>query len=136
MGYRLITPPVLEPLTLAEIKADLRIDHSNDDATITRNMAEAREWLERRLQTKMLTQTWEYIFDAFPSDHVEVKLPFGPVQEIVQIAYDDALGVEQIMLPDDYYLDDVSYEVNHRPWVFPTVAWPTTLDAINAVRVR
>jgi uncharacterized phiE125 gp8 family phage protein len=134
MGYRLITPPVLEPLTLAEIKADMRIDHASDDATLTRNMAEAREWIERRLQTKLLTQTWEYIFDAFPTN--EIRLPFGPVQSIVQIAYDDGLGVEQILSEGDYYLDDASYQVNHQPWVFPTAGWPVTLDAINAVRIR
>lgn len=136
MGYRLITPPLLEPLTLAELKSDMRIDHSNDDATLTRTLAEGREWIERRLQTKLLTQTWEYIFDAFPATHVEIRLPFGPVQDIEQIAYDDAEGLEQIMDPGDYYLDAVSYNVNHQPWVFPTTGWPTTLEAINAVRVR
>lgn len=134
MGYRLITPPTLEPLTLAELKADLRIDHANDDATLTRTLQEAREWIERRLQTKMLTQTWEYIFDAFPVN--EIRLPFGPVQEITQIAYDDLEGLEQIIPDTDYYLDAVSYSVNHQPWVFPIVAWPATLSAVNAARVQ
>lgn len=135
MGLNLITPPTTEPLTLAEVKKDLRIDHSDDDETLNRMISEAREWLERRLQLKLCPQTWDFIIDAFPTT-TEIRLPFGPVQSVEQVAYDDPQGIEQIMPPIDYYLDEVSYMVGPEPWLFPTDTWPATIVAINAVRIR
>lgn len=133
MGYRLITAPTVQPLTLAQLKADLRIDHANDDASIQRMMVEAQEWLERRLQLKLTPQTWEYTFDAFPVN--EVALPFGPVQSIVSVKYFDTAGDDQTMASADYFVDAVSYSVRPKPWLLPVVGWPATIDAVNAVRV-
>jgi uncharacterized phiE125 gp8 family phage protein len=134
MGYKLIAAPTIEPISLTEIKRDLRIDHADADDSLTRMMAEAREFLETRLQSKFLTQTWEFIIDAFPI--AEIRLPFGPVQSIVSVKYDDTVGIEQTIAATDYYLDDVSFRVAPEPWLFPTEAWPATLDAINAVRIQ
>ncbi len=89
MGVRLITSPAIEPVTLAEAKADLRIDHDDDNALLGRHIAEAREWVEKLLQIKLLFQTWELVIDKFPPS--EIKLPFGPVNSIVSILYDDAV---------------------------------------------
>lgn len=57
----LITPPASEPLTLAEAKVFLRIEHAADDALITRAVAAAREAAEHYLRCALLPQTWEYI---------------------------------------------------------------------------
>lgn len=134
MGYRIITPPTVEPISLAEIKQDLRIDHPDSDESLTRMMAEAREWLETRLQFKLLTQTWEFVIDSFPV--AEIRLPFGPVQTIASVKYDDADGLEQTIDPADYFLDNASFRVIPEPWLFPALSWPVTLDAVNAVRIR
>ena len=134
MGYKLITPPTIEPIPLELIKRDLRIDHNDDDDSLTRMMAEARQWLETRLQSKFLTQTWEFIIDAFPTG--EIRLPFGPVQSIISVMYDDTIGDEQIMPPTDYYLDNVSYRVAPEPWLFPVNYWPVTFEAVNSVRIQ
>jgi len=91
----------------------------------------AAEWVERRISRKLMPQTWELVVDYFPAD--EVRLPFGPLQSVVSIKYDDGDGFEQTLDPADYYLDDAS-EV---PWVFPTDDWPSDiLDAVNSVRVQ
>ena|SRR5215211_1482386 len=131
MGLRLITPPVAEPMTLAEIKEDLRIDHTDDDAKLTRMMKEARDWLEITLNQKLMTQTWDLILDAFPTD--EIFIPFGPIQSVTQVAYDDAVTfLEVIMDPAGYFLDNTS----PAPWLFPADSWPMAMDAVNSVRVR
>lgn len=134
MGYKLITAPTLEPISLDEIKRDLRIDHADDDDTLRRMMVEARQFVETRLELKLLTQTWDYIIDAFPTN--EIRLPFGPVQTITQLAYDDESGMQQTLPPTEYYLDNASKLVVPEPWIFPTAGWPVTLDAVNAVRIR
>jgi uncharacterized phiE125 gp8 family phage protein len=133
MGLRLITPPVLEPLTLSEVKANLHIDHADDDAVLTEALADARQWVEDRVQRKLMPQTWEFVIDYFP-EH-EIKLPLRPVLSITSIKYDDADGSEQTIPDTDYYLDDASDDA----WLFPNAdaAWPTDLiDAVNAVRIR
>jgi len=130
MGTRLVTTePTVEPITLAEIKADLRISHTDDDAKLQRYIADARAWVERRVQQKIASQTWEFVIDEFPA--AEIKLPFSPVQEVVSIAYDGTDGLEAEVDPVDYYLDNVSLNA----WIFPSEAWPATLSAVNAVRV-
>jgi len=133
-GYRLVTAPTAQPLTLAEIKADLRIDHNNDDATLQRTMVEAQEWLERRLQLRLMTQTWQLTVDTFPA--AEMNLPFGPVQSVTSVKYDDPDGAEQTLAADQYILDQASYRVLPQPWLIPVGTWPSTSGKINSVRIE
>lgn len=47
MTYAQTTPPSAEPLTLAEVKAHLRLDGSDEDALLASLISTAREHLER-----------------------------------------------------------------------------------------
>ena len=42
-----VTPATAEPVTLADVKADIRMTHSADDALISRQITSARELVER-----------------------------------------------------------------------------------------
>jgi uncharacterized phiE125 gp8 family phage protein len=137
MGLRLITPPAAEPVSLAEVKADMRppVEHNDDDATLQRFITRAREsidgprtWFARSI----MPQTWEVSLDAFPTS--EILLPTAPVQSIVGVYYDDADGVQQEVAGADYYLDDAQ----EPPWLIPVAGgWSVSpMSAANAVRVR
>lgn len=134
MALRQITAPALDPITLAEAKAHLRVNDSDSDSLIgifikaaTQNVEGPEGFLGRAL----VTQTWELVIDEFPDS--EIKIPLPPLQEIVSIKYDDAAGVEQTVDPAGYYVDSAS----EPGWVVPvTSGWPATIDAINAVRIR
>lgn len=131
MGLRLITPPADGPLSVEEVKANLHIDYTDDDTLLSSLILEAAEWVEGRIQRKLMTQTWEFVIDEFPSN--EIRLPFGPVQSIAQVAYDDTDGNEVIIDAEDYYLDDASPDA----WLFPIGDWPSSLlDAVNVVRIQ
>ena len=135
MGLRLITPPVAEPVSLAEVKADLRIDHTDDDVRLARLITEARQSIDgprTSFMRSLMPQTWELVLDGYPIS--EIRLPTAPVASITSIKYDDADGVEQTISANDYYLDEAS----EPPWVVPAATgWPVgTLAAVNAVRVR
>ena len=78
----------------------------------------------------LVTQTWLLTLDEFPTD--EIKIPMPPLQSIVNIAYDDPGGNSTTVSADDYYVD-VAKEPG---WIVPITAWPTPLDAINAVRIQ
>jgi uncharacterized phiE125 gp8 family phage protein len=133
MALRLITPPTVEPLTLAEVKAHLRVDHTDEDSIIALYLQAARmnlEGPEGFLGRAIVTQVWELVIDAFPES--EIKIPLPPLQTVDSIRYDDPAGDEQIVDTTDYWVDNVS----EPGWVVPTTMWPTPLDAVNAVRIR
>lgn len=134
MALRIITPPPAEPLTLAEVKEHLRVTTTNEDSIIAAYLAAARQSIEGPdgfTGRAFVAQTWELVIDEFPT--AEVKIPLPPLREVVSIKYDDGNGDEQTLDPSLYYVDDVS----EPGWIVPvTAGWPSTLDAINAVRVR
>ena len=57
MQYRSLTrqtPPAVEPVTVAEAKAHLRVDISDDDTYIGTLITAAREWCEEYLDRSAL----------------------------------------------------------------------------------
>ncbi len=133
MGYRLITPPAATPVTLAEAKAQVRVDHSDEDGKIEAMIAAATSYLDGRsgvLGRCIVTQTWELTLDAFPAE--EIEIPLGPVQSVPALTYVDLAGATQTVSSGDYYLDTASPTA----WVMPEIEWPSTMEAANAVTVR
>jgi uncharacterized phiE125 gp8 family phage protein len=131
-----ITAPIAEPISLTETKLHLRVDavDTTEDSTITGYIAAATAHLDGkdgRLGRCLVPQTWELVLDAFPSDGIEIPLP--PLLSVTSITYVDTNGATQIVSTDDYEVDTA----NEPGWVMPGDAgWPSTLDTINAVRVR
>lgn len=133
MAIRLITPPDAEPVSLVEAKRHLRVDHTDDGTYIDTLITVARQSLDGReglLGRALMPQTWELVLDGFP--RAEILLPLGPVVSVTRVAYDDPDGFEQMVAVDDYALDNTGAT----GWLMPsTGGWPTTLSAINAVRI-
>jgi uncharacterized phiE125 gp8 family phage protein len=133
IALKLITPPPFEPLTLAEVKEYLRVDHADEDATIARCFSAAVGYADGPdgfLQRALIDQEWELTLDAFPVR--EIRIPLPPLLQIVNVFYDDAGGVQQILDPGGYSVD----RVNEPGWIVPVGNWPATFNGINAVRIR
>jgi uncharacterized phiE125 gp8 family phage protein len=74
------TPPAVEPVTLAEAKAHLRVDTSDDDTYIGTLITAAREWCEQYLDRTLVHTQWVMRFDKFPDSGIEpVELPRPPM---------------------------------------------------------
>lgn len=130
MPAKLITPPSVEPITLALAKLHCYIDADDRDELVSLAIGSARRHVEQWCDLNLITQTWELALDAFPCG--PIRLPGWPLQSVTSIEYLDANGDPQTVDPGTLSLDTFS-----RPgWVTCSSSWPQTQDAINAVRVR
>jgi uncharacterized phiE125 gp8 family phage protein len=76
MPLQLITPPALEPVTLDEAKAHLKVDTSDDDALIATLITAARARAEWHTGRAFAAQSWILWLDCWPGDGIaEIALP-------------------------------------------------------------
>lgn len=130
MANTVITAPASEPLSTAEAKAHLVVEHTNDDTLIASYIQAARIMCEQHQWRSYITQTREEWLNAFPVG--PIYLPYGPVQSITSIKYIDIDGTEQTYSSDNYTLDTV----NDMVYLDYNLAWPSTQCIQNAVKVR
>ena len=129
MTARLITPSAALAVSLASAKLNLRIDNSDSDAIITAWIQGITTHAEHITGRSFINQTWRVTLDAFPD---AIELPC-PVSSVTSVKYLDALGIEQTLAANQYFVDTVSEPGQIVPAA--GVTWPDTLDRINAVYV-
>lgn len=132
MSLKLITPPSVLAVSLADAKLQLRETGTDQDALITRLIRGATARAEHETGRALLEQEWELVLDAFPAAEIELARP--PVMSITSVKYLDIAGVQQTLLSTAYALDAELLP----GWLFPSAntSWPATQDVANAVRVR
>lgn len=69
----------------------------------------ARNHVENSISRQLLTATWDYYLDAFPSGNYFV-LPFGNLQSVTHVKYTDSDGDETTMTVDDEYIVETNGE--------------------------
>lgn len=99
----LITPPVAEPLTLADAKAWLRVEHDDDDAVIGVLVTSARLLVEQETHRALITQTWRVVRDGWGAcGRIEVSP--APLRQVLAARVYDAAGVAQSVDPSRFTL--------------------------------
>jgi uncharacterized phiE125 gp8 family phage protein len=106
MTYVRITPPVAEALTLAETKAHLRLDMSDEDALVAGLIAVARDHLERSTGLCLMTQGWRLYLDSISEDGV-IPIARGPVQTVESVAVYDEAGEATAVSLEGHVLDGI-----------------------------
>ncbi|MER2607251.1 MAG: head-tail connector protein [Siculibacillus sp.] len=104
MTVLLITPPALEPVSLAEAKAHLRLTGSDDDDYLAAMIAAARIHVESATRRLLIDQTWRLWRDDWPPSG-EIELPFTPVRSIAEAVVYDADGEPVSLSPAALVLD-------------------------------
>jgi uncharacterized phiE125 gp8 family phage protein len=77
----LLSGPAVEPATLAEAKAYLRVEHDDDDDVIAALIAGARVHVEIETRRALITQSWRIVRDAWPTGGRIAVLP-APLQAL------------------------------------------------------
>jgi uncharacterized phiE125 gp8 family phage protein len=129
MTYVCITPPVAEPLALAEIKAHLRIDGTGEDGLLTGLIKVAREHLERATGLALISQGWRLHLDCWPEIGA-LAISRGPVLTVDAIRAFDELGEESEVTLAGHLLDGVRRPA--RLWLRER---PAARQAINGIEV-
>jgi uncharacterized phiE125 gp8 family phage protein len=124
-SLRQIAPPSSELLTLAQAKAQSRVDFTDEDDYITGLTVAARAAIEEHLSRSLITQTWVLGIPCFPYGD-RILLPRGPVQSVTSLKYTDSALVEHTMTEGVDYLVDTYAELAEIVLPFGKV-WPTAV---------
>lgn len=110
-GNVLVTPPALEPLTLAETKNYLRVEHSVDDALITTLITAARQSAESFMRRALITQTYT-LWLNMPLASRHISMPVGGVLAISAVSTFDEADIETTLPATSYLLDNTSSQAS------------------------
>lgn len=87
----LVAGPAVEPISLEEMKAHLRIDDDAEDALITGLVQAARVMVEGISRRILIEQRWRVMLDAWPPGG-EIRLPLSPLIAVDDIQVFDKAG--------------------------------------------
>lgn len=120
-----ITAPAATPVSLAEVKAALAVEHDEHDAMLERQIRAATTYLDGwhgALGLALVTQTWDERFACFPGS-LYLGLSLAPAQQIDHIKYFDPAGIEQTWSATEYELVPDGAD---RAYVHAFDGWPST----------
>lgn len=121
-----------EPVTTAEMKLHLRVDHDAEDDLIDSLVKAARQLLEDQTGRAFITQTWQLTLDKWPASRV-LRLPRPPLVSVTHIKYYDTHGELQTVSSDDYEV-----HTNAEPGRITTAYgeyWPSLYAVEEAITV-
>lgn len=137
-----VTPPAVEPLSVAEAKVYLRVDTTADDGLIGVLIAAARQWVETFTRRALITQTLDQAFASFMGLDNPLYLARAPLQSVTSITYLDQVGDTQTLDPSNYRVRAVSGPTAGRGWieltstttlprVYPRAEAPVTVRTVS-----
>lgn len=100
-GLYVLTEPTVEPVSTAEAKAHMRIEHSADDTYIAALIKAARRWCENFQVRSFISTTWSWSFTQFPCGR-PIEVPWSPLQSVTSIKYVDDAGTQQTLATTVY----------------------------------
>ena len=135
----LVTAPVVEPLTVAEAKNHLRVEHNSEDDGIEALIASARSYAERVTGRQLITATWRIKLNRFPCGYLEaIEIPIAPLLTVVSVKYRDPADVLQTLATSEYVVDAPAgpYATTGRVYLALNKSWPAIAYRPDAVEVE
>lgn len=117
--------------TVIRLSPEAILDDELDDA-----IEAGRRTIETITRRCLLTQTWDYYLDGFPSANY-IKIPFGNLQSVTHIKYTDSDGDQTTMTVSTEYLVETNGDQCGRIVLPYGVSWPSfTPYPSNPVVIR
>lgn len=134
-GLRQSLAPADEPVTVAELRAQCRIDAdiADEDTQLLLYITAARQAVEQETGRQLLRATYQYGTSGFPSGQNDVILPMPPLLRVVSVQYVDSAGATQTMPTTDYVADTLS--LPGAVSLAYGLSWPSTREQRNAVTI-
>lgn len=102
-SYTITTAPTAYPVTVAEAKEQLLIDHALDDDLLTAKIATATQIRQARDGRYYMQHQVKAFFDYA---YLKLQLHAFPLVSVDAVKYRDAAGVTQTLVADtDYYVN-------------------------------
>lgn len=134
MRLYLNTAPASEPVTLAEVRAMLRIPStvtSHDTAIEGLYIPAARAACEQYMNRRIISQKWEISLDSQPS---VIELPGGTVSEVDSVTtYDDDGSTTTTESATTTYHTKTGEQA--MVWLRNGATWTTTTRAYDVMRI-
>lgn len=121
--------PTQLPVSIEQVRANMRIDGEYMDALLTQWLQGVTATTEHDIGQCLMRQTWEVRLDAFPA---MIDLPH-PVLAVSSVKYIDTDGIERILAQPAYRLIPARYQSILAPSRGAT--WPATWPEQHAVVV-
>lgn len=144
LKIKLISPPPIEPITVQQVKRQLRFDDddTSPDDDIAALIPSARQWCEQYQNRAYITQTWRRMLDNWPNECVDdrvwtgayhIKLPRPPLQMVESFTYTDSSGATVTWEPSNYIVDSISEPGQ----IVATSRWPDVkLQRVNGIAIE
>lgn len=135
-GYRIsdatafVQDTVTEPITLAEAKLHLRVDHEEENTYITSLIVSARFWAENYTKRSFISRSLRLSMDWFPD---VILLPRGVTQSVTSIKYYDTGGVDTTLSSSVYSVDTDNEPA--RITLAYNQSWPDFRAIANTIRI-
>lgn len=131
MIVKCTTAAAITPFSLDEVKAHLRVSHTEEDAYITTLISAVTSIAENYIGRALFTSTWKFYLENFCKR--KVTLPFPPLQSITSVRYYN--GESWVTMgSDEYQVDNVS-----EPGLIVPAAggvWPVVdVQTINPIEI-
>ena len=133
MSITIVTPPASEPISLAEAKLFLRVDHNTEDNLIASHVGAAREAVEAGIGRALVTRRVRESLDIWRRDAAQgAVLGIGPVTNVVAVRLLANNGAQSVIDPERYRLEGN----RDRPrLVFPS-GFPATLRSAGGIEIE
>lgn len=133
-ALELIEAPATTPITLGEVRSQLRVESFDDDTLLGRliNTAVAYTDVTGSLGHAMISQKWAQWFG--PNLSQSVRLQLGPVTQVHAVKYYDENGDLQTDTLNNYEVTGTSFNTLVGPK--EGFSWPTTAQRSDAIRIE
>lgn len=101
MNPILVDGPAVEPVTVPEMRAWLRLDDAAEDALVAGLIMAARLAVETAARRILIESRWRAVLDAWPAGRV-VRLPLSPVIAVDTVEVRDPAGAAHALTAGAY----------------------------------